>query len=168
MLFAELEDLSGKLEVVVFPNVYAKLAEVWKEDAIVWVKGTVNDKDGSIKILCDDAGEIKEQMKEYKKVVSPASGIDSNNETVDIPSMPSQLMTIEYDGQGGGSADVKNLLRKLISGHDRIILNVFDSHGKATKIKIAGCFQLSGDRFDELAAYLKANTMPYTIKTCND
>ncbi len=67
MAFVELEDLTGRLELVVFPNVYAKLADLWEEDKVIWVNGKVSDKDGSLKILCDDAGEITKNMKQDLK-----------------------------------------------------------------------------------------------------
>lgn len=58
MLFANIEDLTGKIEVVVFPTVYEKYPDVFKENAIVVVKGKVNDRDGAIKLLCDDVKHI--------------------------------------------------------------------------------------------------------------
>jgi len=171
MLFAELEDLSGKLEVVVFPNVYARLAEVWKEDAIIWVKGTVNDKDGTLKLLCDEAGEVREQMKEYKKAGgAPSSGSSAGKEDQkpDVPADPSRVMTIEYTGQNGQASEIKGLMKRLIAGRDRIILSVTDTGGQPTKIKIAGSYQLNGDRFDELANYLKTNDMQFLIDQSHD
>ncbi len=54
MLFSILEDLTSKIEVVVFPNVLEKNTEAWKENNIVVARGKINDKDGSLKFLCDD------------------------------------------------------------------------------------------------------------------
>ena len=62
MVFAEIEDLSGSLELVVFPKIYAKDTQVWQEDKVIWAKGKMDDKDGNLKILCDQAGEITERM----------------------------------------------------------------------------------------------------------
>ena len=53
MLFSWLEDLSSKIEVVVFPNVFEQNPDVWKENSIVVVQGKVNDRDGVLKLLCD-------------------------------------------------------------------------------------------------------------------
>ncbi len=58
MLFANIEDLTGKIEVVVFPTVYEKYPDVFKENAIIIVKGKVNDRDGAIKLLCDDVKHL--------------------------------------------------------------------------------------------------------------
>lgn len=54
MLFSHLEDLTSKIEVVVFPNVLEKNPEAWKENLIVVAKGKVNDRDGVLKLLCDE------------------------------------------------------------------------------------------------------------------
>ncbi len=54
MLFSHVEDLTSKIELVVFPNVLEKNPEVWKENNIVIARGKVNDRDGAIKLLCDD------------------------------------------------------------------------------------------------------------------
>ena len=58
MMFAWVEDLTSKVEVVVFPNVYEKNPEMFKENAIVVAIGKVNDRDGALKLLCDDAKQI--------------------------------------------------------------------------------------------------------------
>jgi len=54
MIFSIIEDLTSKIEVVVFPNVLEKNPEDWKENAIVIASGKINDRDGSLKFLCDE------------------------------------------------------------------------------------------------------------------
>ena len=54
MLFSILEDLTSKIEVVVFPSVLEKNPEAWKENNIVVARGKINDRDGSLKFLCDE------------------------------------------------------------------------------------------------------------------
>jgi DNA polymerase-3 subunit alpha len=58
MLFAEIEDLSKKIEVVVFNSILNKTQTVWQEGKPVIIKGKVNNRDGVPKILCDEAVEI--------------------------------------------------------------------------------------------------------------
>ncbi len=56
MVFAKVEDLSGKCEVVVFPKVYRDASpDVWVADAIIYVRGKPQQKDGEWKILADTA-----------------------------------------------------------------------------------------------------------------
>ncbi|MDP3793090.1 MAG: DNA polymerase III subunit alpha [bacterium] len=54
MLFSHVEDLTSKIEMVVFPNVFEKNPEIWKENSIIIARGKVNDRDGAIKFLCDE------------------------------------------------------------------------------------------------------------------
>jgi len=54
MLFSHIEDLTSKIELVVFPNVLEKNPEIWKENSLVVARGKVNDRDGVLKLLCDE------------------------------------------------------------------------------------------------------------------
>ncbi len=59
MLFVELEDLTGKTEVLVFPNVLEKSATAWQEDKIIMVNGRLSDRFGNLKILCDSVKVVE-------------------------------------------------------------------------------------------------------------
>ncbi len=58
MLFMKLEDLGGKTEVVIFPNLLEAKPEILKENKIVFVAGRVDNRNGEIKIVADDVQEI--------------------------------------------------------------------------------------------------------------
>lgn len=58
MLFSQIEDLTSRIEVVVFPNVLEKSPNAWNENTLVILKGKVNNRDGETKILCDAAKAI--------------------------------------------------------------------------------------------------------------
>lgn len=58
MLFVPVEDMTGRAEVLVFPKILAHTENVWQEGVIALIKGTVSDKDGSPKILCEEATKI--------------------------------------------------------------------------------------------------------------
>ncbi|MGB4253982.1 MAG: DNA polymerase III subunit alpha, partial [Minisyncoccales bacterium] len=59
MLFLEIEDLSAKIEVLIFPNVLEQNPFLFQENKILEIKGRVSDKDGTPKIICEKAREIK-------------------------------------------------------------------------------------------------------------
>lgn len=59
MLFLEIEDLTAKIETLVFPNVLESNPLLFQENKILEIKGRVSDKDGSPKIICEEAREIK-------------------------------------------------------------------------------------------------------------
>jgi len=58
MLFSWVEDLTSKIEVVVFPNVLEKNPDIWKENSIIIARGKINDRDGALKLLCDEVKPI--------------------------------------------------------------------------------------------------------------
>ncbi|MBP7133738.1 DNA polymerase III subunit alpha [Patescibacteria group bacterium] len=60
MVFAKLEDMSGDIEVVVFPRVYKEKPHVWEADRILVVAGRVQEKDGEWKLLAESAYEVNE------------------------------------------------------------------------------------------------------------
>ncbi len=53
MLVATLEDLTGSVEVVVFPKVYEQTASAWADDSIVLVSGRLDRRDEAPQILCE-------------------------------------------------------------------------------------------------------------------
>jgi len=62
MLFVKLEDLSGKIEVVVFPGVIEKNPVVFQENKIVMMAGRVDNRDQSLaKFICEEVEEIIEE-----------------------------------------------------------------------------------------------------------
>ncbi|MFH0853735.1 MAG: DNA polymerase III subunit alpha, partial [bacterium] len=68
MLFVKLEDLTGSIEVLVFPKLYKKTSDLWQEERRVIIKGKVSDKDGLLKLLSDDA-----------RILNPEELLQNNN-----------------------------------------------------------------------------------------
>ncbi len=58
MMFVKIEDTTGDLEVLVFPRLLEKNPHMWQPDNIVICSGTISDKDGERKVLCDSATVI--------------------------------------------------------------------------------------------------------------
>lgn len=55
MAFAELEDLQGSVEVVIFPKVFEKTRDLWKPDSIIMTRGKVQFRDDEAKVICESA-----------------------------------------------------------------------------------------------------------------
>jgi DNA polymerase III subunit alpha len=64
MAFVTLEDTTGKMEVIVFPRVFADTHTLWEEERIVLVRGKVSTRDDEAKILCDKAMELTKETAE--------------------------------------------------------------------------------------------------------
>lgn len=63
MAFVKIADLSGEIEIVLFPGSYQKTVDIWQRDNVILISGKVSTKgrggqDGEVKILVDDAQEI--------------------------------------------------------------------------------------------------------------
>jgi DNA polymerase III subunit alpha len=58
MLFSTVEDLSAKIEVVVFPSVLEKTPNAWVENTVIVLQGKMDSRDGNPKLLCDTAKPI--------------------------------------------------------------------------------------------------------------
>ena len=59
MLFMDLEDLSNKIEVIVFPGVIERNPSAFQENKIVFISGKVDIKDGVPKLICEEVEEIQ-------------------------------------------------------------------------------------------------------------
>ncbi|MDO8600212.1 MAG: DNA polymerase III subunit alpha [bacterium] len=58
MLFVKFEDGIGKTELLVFPSTLERTETLWQEEKAIKVKGRVTDRDGMIKVICEDAKEL--------------------------------------------------------------------------------------------------------------
>ncbi len=60
MLFLSLEDLTDKIEVVVFPGIIQKNPSAFQENKIVLLSGRIDLRDGVPKIICEEIEEVTE------------------------------------------------------------------------------------------------------------
>ncbi|PIV84528.1 MAG: DNA polymerase III subunit alpha [Candidatus Moranbacteria bacterium CG17_big_fil_post_rev_8_21_14_2_50_44_12] len=68
MYFVGLEDAGGqKMEVIVFPKALDQFGGLFSEGNIVLVSGKISDKDGTLKIICDEARLVnQEEIERYR------------------------------------------------------------------------------------------------------
>jgi len=62
MLFVTLEDLSAKIEILVFPRLLAQSPTLWQENKVILLSGKISDKDGELKLLAESGSPITEEM----------------------------------------------------------------------------------------------------------
>lgn len=114
MSIIRLEDLSGGIEVLVFPRAYANSAAYIKEDKTVFIKGRVDAKEELPKII---ASEIIPIENVHEKL---AEGIIVNLTSSNL------------------NEDLLNELRQILEknpGQTPVFLNIYGQNGKKTKIK---------------------------------
>jgi len=61
MAFVRIGDLTGSVELVVFPRVYSQTKSAWINDGIVLVKGKIEEKDKGITLIVDDAVSVQKK-----------------------------------------------------------------------------------------------------------
>jgi len=75
MAFAKLEDMSGAVEVVIFPSVFRECSAVMVADAAVMVEGKFSEKDGELKVLCEKAVPLTpETVEQVRQQLAYAGG----------------------------------------------------------------------------------------------
>jgi DNA polymerase III subunit alpha len=130
MAVVTIEDLSGVIETVLFPEVYDRCAEVLAEDAIVVVRGKIDVRNDTVQLLCDDIDAYVAQEAEE--------------------AVERQFVTIELPPHGDHEADhrtmqqVARLLREF-PGDDRLFIRLPGGHGShllRSSIRIDWCRDL--------------------------
>jgi DNA polymerase-3 subunit alpha len=61
MLFVVLEDMTSKVEVLVFPSLLKRTADQWTSGARLLVEGKLSDKDGEVKVLADSVWQLNRE-----------------------------------------------------------------------------------------------------------
>lgn len=131
MAFIKIEDLSGEIEVVLFPNAYQQTVGLWERDRVVLIRGKVQskDKDGNqtdeVKILADDAREI---------TVAQATGYQSTGKKPKVP----KAKTVNTAKPKTEASTAQRLYIRLESSDDQTTLmrlkQTIDSHGGTTEV----------------------------------
>lgn len=58
MIFVKIEDLTGQIEVLVFPKILKETPNIWQENKVILIEGRVSEKDGTPKIITLRAKEL--------------------------------------------------------------------------------------------------------------
>jgi len=61
MIFLKIEDLTGTVEVVVFPSIIERNPSALQENKIVFISGRTDMRDNVPKIICEEIEEIIEE-----------------------------------------------------------------------------------------------------------
>jgi DNA polymerase-3 subunit alpha len=71
MLFVLLEDMVGKVEIVVFPSVLSKTSDIWSDGGVVVIEGKVSAKEGETKLLADKVWALTNETLSHFKTSTP-------------------------------------------------------------------------------------------------
>ncbi|MFC2041238.1 DNA polymerase III subunit alpha [Chloroflexota bacterium] len=68
---AALEDITGRVEVMVWPKVYENTRELWQEGNILVVEGKVRIRDDRVQLNCDSARPYQPEAVQDEEVITP-------------------------------------------------------------------------------------------------
>jgi len=86
MLFVGIEDLSGRVETLVFPKLLKESNQIWQNDTVIILSGKISVKDGEVKILADKAEKF-----------DPEKSKDIPEETIVTVSDEDEIVEIDLD-----------------------------------------------------------------------
>ncbi|MDQ3065415.1 MAG: DNA polymerase III subunit alpha [bacterium] len=83
MAFIKIADLTGEIEVILFPSAYQQTIGLWERDRVVLVRGKINGKD---RITGEDLQEIKLLVDEAREItVAQAEAYEPRGKSVKLP-----------------------------------------------------------------------------------
>ena len=155
---AVVEDLDGRVEVMVWPKVYAETKDLWQEGNMLLVEGKVRLGNDEVQLSCDS-------VRDYQPEVAPAE-VPAPSEpvvapvTAEEPPDPevSHRLVINLTQSSNKDSDLERLQRvidtlKEFPGHDRVSLQVtYESrvtHLRMPDLATSYCAEL-GERLAEL------------------
>lgn len=126
MLFVNLEDLTGKIEILVFPKVLGDNPDIWEEGTIIFAKGKLSDKDGVFKLLGEEARRIDlVEAREYSEKHKSKSLEEATTINIRIPRENTKKAMME----------LSEFLKKLNDGKFSVLISVPAENDSYKQIK---------------------------------
>jgi DNA polymerase III alpha subunit len=98
MAFAQLEDLQGTIDVVIFSRTWGRTKEYWETGRILIVTGKVDDSRQQLSLICDAVQTDVAEPRETERLLSTVQ--NSDPEEADwIPPLPQSVTEVRPSGQ---------------------------------------------------------------------
>jgi len=145
MLFVNLEDMTGNVEILVFPKLLQKDPIFWQKDKIVMVEGKLNFRDDAFKLLCDEFREVTEEdltlpevssLKEFKNLMQ------ENNDSGKFDGKKKVVIQLPVNSQKNLSKKIYQLL-SINKGKTEVFILIPNGNGNK-KMKIPFGINYSG------------------------
>ena len=140
---AVLEDLSGQVEVMVWPRSFAETSDLWHEGNILWVRGKVRLRDDRLQLSCEKAGHYQPVAPEVEAAPSPPEEAPPVTEETAARAAPvaSRRLVVSLNQTDDEDRDKANLhtLRDILGdfpGVDEVKLSVVNGE-KITHFKLS-------------------------------
>jgi DNA polymerase-3 subunit alpha len=138
-----LEDISGRLEVMVWPRVYEDTKEIWAEGNILEVKGRVRMRDERVQFSADTV-RIYQPESNLLENTGVGQGIYKTANGIEPPQSRNVRIVINLQQTDNVDNDISNLSRlitifKEIPGHDEVNLRIINGT-TITNLKMPAVF----------------------------
>jgi DNA polymerase III alpha subunit len=139
-----LEDVSGQVEVIAWPQVYSQTEEFWQEGNELVVQGKVRVRDDAITVVCDSVSfyEPPQEDKEPAPAPEPVA-VEAPVEAVAASAAPEERhrLVINISQTSDEDGDIVRLNKivaalKVFPGQDEIQLNITNGE-EATNLRLA-------------------------------
>jgi len=139
---AALEDLDGRIEVMVWPRVYTNTRDLWEEGNILLVEGKVRVRNDEVQLNCDSVRRYQPEVTREEIVTSePTKTPARAQETTSSPPVESHRVVISIAQSTDHDSDIAHL-HKLIDtlkdfpGEDEVNLRIVNGE-KIIKLKLS-------------------------------
>jgi len=145
---AILEDLDGRVEVMVWPRVYAGSRDLWQEGNILLVEGKVKLKDDRVQLDCDSVRSYQPEATEVEAVVASQpdeASVAAEKATVNTaPAERRRRLVISISQTSNEDSDIACLNRLIdilrdFPGQDEVSLCV-TSEEKVINLKLSNIY----------------------------
>jgi len=139
---AILEDLDGRIEAMVWPNVYADTRDLWQEGNILLVGGKVRLRDDRVQLNCDNVRRYQPEAAQGEEVAGAEPGEEPA--TAEEAPAKSRRLIVTLTQSEDKASDIAYLHRlvdtlKDFPGQDEVNLQVI-SEGKVIKLKLSNMY----------------------------
>lgn len=137
MAFIEVEDMTGIIEVIVFPKTMKSVQGILEEDNIVKIEGRVSLKDDEIKVLASKVEDLSTYNENLKKVYIRTENVDLwkefyknlKNKTENFEGKDSVIIFVEKTRE-------KFLVKDKINASSRDVIEFLHDEFKEENVKI--------------------------------
>ncbi|MFC1915411.1 DNA polymerase III subunit alpha [Chloroflexota bacterium] len=128
---AILEDLSGQIEVMVWPKVYTDTGDLWQEGNILLVKGKVRLREDRVQVSCEKVSRYQPAVQEEETVPEPPVAAPPVAEEIEVSTAPPEIRRLvinlsQTDDEEKDRVRLHELVAALrdFPGHDEVKLSV--------------------------------------------
>ncbi|MBI4714206.1 DNA polymerase III subunit alpha [Candidatus Uhrbacteria bacterium] len=163
MAFVGIEDTTGAIELVLFPEVYEKAKENLQVDKLMLVSAKVSRRNGEMSLLANSLIVYNDsQLLKLEKMLSENQWVEPTNEIVKEPPLQSGTLSIAL--QGKPTPELVSQLRNLLQhspGSTSVCLLV-ESGGRVRQIETDYSVLISDSLVDEITSLVGRQNVKVT------